>query len=148
MVWLPKDKVLFSGDLVEYGATPYTGDAYLTDWPATLDALEALAPQAVVPGRGDALVTPKQVRDGIDGTRAFITDLLTSAKQGVSAGHGLKQIYDETFASMSSNYGQWVIFEHCMPFDVSRAVDEAGGIRDPRIWTAERDVEMWQTLEN
>ena len=148
VVWLPKDKVLFSGDLVEYGATPYTGDAYLTDWPATLDALEALAPQAVVPGRGDALVTPKQVRDGIDGTRAFITDLLTSAKQGVSAGHGLKQIYDETFASMSSNYGQWVIFEHCMPFDVSRAVDEAGGIRDPRIWTAERDVEMWQTLEN
>ena len=31
--------------------------------------------------------------------------------------------------------------------DVSRAYDEAGGIADPRIWTAERDVEMWQALE-
>src|SRR5215210_6797648 len=25
VVWLPQDRVLFSGDLVEYGATPYTG---------------------------------------------------------------------------------------------------------------------------
>src|SRR5690606_13106904 len=37
VAWLPNEKVLFSGDLVEYGATPYTGDAYLTDWPQTLD---------------------------------------------------------------------------------------------------------------
>jgi glyoxylase-like metal-dependent hydrolase (beta-lactamase superfamily II) len=148
VVWLPKDKVLFAGDLVEYGATPYTGDAYLTDWPATLDAVEALGAHAIVPGRGDALVTPDQVRDGIAGTRAFITDLLASAKDGIKAGHDLKQIYGETMARMSPDYGKWVIFEHCMPFDVSRAVDEAGGVRDPRIWTAERDVEMWKALES
>ena len=42
VVWLPQERVLFSGDLVEYGATPYTGDAYLTDWPATRDAVEGL----------------------------------------------------------------------------------------------------------
>jgi glyoxylase-like metal-dependent hydrolase (beta-lactamase superfamily II) len=148
VVWLPKDKVLFAGDLVEYGATPYTGDAYLTDWPATLDAVEGLGARAIVPGRGDALVTPDQVRDGIAGTRAFITDLLASARQGIAAGHDLKRIYGETMARMSPDYGKWVIFEHCMPFDVSRAVDEAGGIRDPRIWTAERDVEMWKALES
>lgn len=148
VVWLPKDKVLFSGDLVEYGATPYTGDAYLTDWPGTLDKLEALGPSSVVPGRGDALVTPEQIKEGISGTRGFITDLLNAAKQGVSSGLSLKEIYDETFASLSPNYGQWVIFEHCMPFDVSRAVDEAGGITDPRIWTAERDIEMWKALES
>jgi glyoxylase-like metal-dependent hydrolase (beta-lactamase superfamily II) len=148
VVWLPKDKVLFAGDLVEYGATPYTGDAYLTDWPATLDAVEALGARAIVPGRGDALVTPDQVRDGIAGTRAFITDLLASAKDGIKAGHDLKRIYGETMARMSPDYGKWVIFEHCMPFDVSRAVDEAGGVRDPRIWTAERDVEMWKALES
>ena len=148
VVWLPKDKVLFSGDLVEHGATPYTGDAYLTDWPQTLDAVKALGPKAVVPGRGDALTTSEQVRDGIAGTRAFITDLLASAKQGVAAGHDLKQIYGETFARLSPKYGRWVIFEHCMPFDVARAVDEAGGLRDPRIWTAERDMDMWRALED
>ena len=34
-----------------------------------------------------------------------------------------------------------------MPFNVSRAYDEANGIDTPRIWTAERDVEMWRALE-
>lgn len=147
VVWLPGDKVLFSGDLVEYGATPYTGDAYLTDWPATLDALEALEPAAIVPGRGDALMTPDQVRDGLSGTRAFITDLLNAAKHGVAEGHDLNRVFKDSHAAMTPKYGDWVIYEHCMPFDVSRAFDEAQGIRDPRIWTAERDIEMWKTLQ-
>jgi len=41
IAWLPKERVLFSGDLVEQGATPYCGDAQLAEWPATLDALLA-----------------------------------------------------------------------------------------------------------
>lgn len=45
VVWLPQEKVLLSGDLVEYGATPYAGDAYFQDWPATLDAIAALEPE-------------------------------------------------------------------------------------------------------
>jgi hypothetical protein len=45
-------------------------------------------------------------------------------------------------------YGQWVIFDHCMPFDVTRAHDEANGHADPRIWTAERDRQMWAALES
>src|SRR5512136_3158384 len=45
VVWLPQDGILFSGDLVEYGATPYTGDAYLRDWPHTLAALRELKPE-------------------------------------------------------------------------------------------------------
>jgi len=148
VVWLPKEKVLFSGDLVEFGATPYTGDAYLIDWPTTLDAVEALGARALVPGRGDALTTSETIRDGIGGTRAFITDLLSSARNGVTAGHDLRQIYRDTMTHLSPKYGKWVIFEHCMPFDVARAVDEAGGVTDPHIWTAERDVEMWRALEN
>jgi hypothetical protein len=34
-----------------------------------------------------------------------------------------------------------------MPFNVTRAFDEAKGLDTPRIWTAERDVEMWRALE-
>jgi hypothetical protein len=45
-------------------------------------------------------------------------------------------------------YGQWVIFDHCMPFDVTRAYDEATQYADPRVWTAERDVAMWKALES
>ena len=50
VVWLPQQKVLFSGDLVEYDAACYTGDAYLADWPQTLDNLSALGADKLVPG--------------------------------------------------------------------------------------------------
>ncbi len=50
-------------------------------------------------------------------------------------------------SALQPRYGNWVIFEHCMPFDVSRAYDEAKGMDHPRIWTAERDIEMWSALE-
>jgi glyoxylase-like metal-dependent hydrolase (beta-lactamase superfamily II) len=147
VAWLPKEGVLFSGDLVEFGATPYTGDAYLREWPATLDRIAALAPRALVPGRGDALVTPDKVEEALRGTRAFITAMYESARAARAAGKDLKQAYDETRALLAPEFGHWVIFDHCLPFDVSRAYDEASGIGDPRIWTAQRDREMWESLE-
>lgn len=147
VVWLPKEKVLFSGDLVEYGATPYTGDAYLKDWPQTLANLRALGPEKLVPGRGAALKTPQEVEDGIAGTQAFVSGLYRSVAEGVAAGKNLKEIYRRTYERLEPDFGKWVIFEHCMPFDVTRAYDEASGIADPRIWTAARDREMWQALE-
>ena len=58
VAWLPQQKILFSGDLVEYDATPYAGDAYFKDWPQTLDALSALKPEQLVPGRGPAPAPP------------------------------------------------------------------------------------------
>ncbi|MGC1816538.1 MAG: MBL fold metallo-hydrolase [Casimicrobiaceae bacterium] len=147
VVWLPSEKILFSGDLVEYGATPYAGDAYYEDWPATLDAVAALRPEKLVPGRGASLTTPQQVQAGVAGTRAFIAELYAAVKAGAAAGKDLRSIYRETFEALKPKYGQWVIFEHCMPFDVSRAYDLATGHADPRIWTAQRDIEMWQALE-
>ena len=68
--------------------------------------------------------------------------------RGVRAGQDLKTIYSEAMAELRPKYGHWVIFEHCLPFDVSRAYDEATHFRDPRIWTAERDQQMWLALES
>ncbi|WDD96488.1 MBL fold metallo-hydrolase [Burkholderia sp. FERM BP-3421] len=147
VVWLPQEKVLLSGDLVEYGATPYAGDAYFQDWPHTLDAIAALRPEKLVPGRGAALKTPQEVADGLAGTRAFVSELYARVKAGAAEGRDLNAIYKDTFAALKPGFGDWVIFDHCMPFDVTRAYDEATGYPDPRIWTAERDREMWQTLE-
>ena len=146
VVWLPQQKVLFSGDLVEYGATPYAGDAYFSDWPATLDRVEALGATAIVPGRGDALTDAAMCREAIAGTRAFVSDVFASVKAGVAQGHDLRKVYADTDAALRPKYGHWVIYEHCMPFDVSRAFDEATGHAHPRVWTAERDQQMWAAL--
>jgi glyoxylase-like metal-dependent hydrolase (beta-lactamase superfamily II) len=147
VVWLPKERILFSGDLVEYGATPYAGDAYFQDWPQTLDNIAALKPAKLVPGRGAALQTEAEVAAGLAGTRAFIADVFGAVKAGAAAGKDLKAVYRETVDAVRPKYGHWVIFDHCMPFDVTRAYDEATKYADPRIWTAERDLEMWKTLE-
>ena len=147
VVWLPQERVLFSGDLVEFDATPYAGDAYFQQWPQTLDRLAALSPVALVPGRGAALQGEDQVARGLDGTRAFVSELFASVKAGAQAGKDLKSVYRETYQRLAPAYGRWVIFDHCMPFDVSRAYDEATRFPDPRVWTADRDQQMWQSLE-
>jgi glyoxylase-like metal-dependent hydrolase (beta-lactamase superfamily II) len=147
VVWLPQDRILFSGDLVEFDATPYAGDCYFEDWPATLDALAALRPAKLVPGRGAALQTPEAVARGLAGTRAFVAELYAAVRRGVASGRDLKAIYQEVMAELRPKYGHWVIFDHCLPFDVSRAYDEATAFPDPRIWTAERDKQLWAALE-
>jgi glyoxylase-like metal-dependent hydrolase (beta-lactamase superfamily II) len=147
VVWLPAERALLSGDLVEFGATPYAGDAYFKDWPQTLDKLAALKPAALVPGRGAALTTPADVAKGLQETRSFIADVYASVQQGVAAGKDLNAVYKDTYAALKPKYGHWVIFDHCMPFDVTRCYDEATQYADPRIWTAERDIEMWKALE-
>ena len=147
VVWLPGEGALLSGDLVEFGATPYAGDAYFKDWPQTLENLAALKPKALVPGRGAALTTPEDVSRGLTETRDFIADVYLNVQKGVAAGKDLNAVYKDTYAALRPKYGHWVIFDHCMPFDVTRCYDEATQYADPRIWTAERDIEMWKTLE-
>jgi len=147
IVWLPSQKVLFSGDLVEFNAGIYTGDAHLREWPESLEKLRALRPDKLVPGRGPALVTAADSIKAIEFTQNFVRALYASAKDGVSAGKNLKQVYEDARKKLDPVYGQYPIYEHCMPFDVSRAFDEASGIANPRIWTAERDQEMWKSLQ-
>jgi glyoxylase-like metal-dependent hydrolase (beta-lactamase superfamily II) len=147
VVWLPAERILFAGDTVEYGATPYCGDAHFADWPATLAAVAALGPERMIPGRGRSLMSRNEVNEGINGTVAFTHDLFVRVKHGVTSGQTLKQIYDEAMAALRPKYGHWVIFDHCMPFNITRAWDEARGLDHPRIWTAERDLEMWRALE-
>jgi len=146
IVWIPSQKVLFSGDLVEYKAGIYTGDAHLEQWPATLAKLSALNPKALVPGRGPALKSAADSLKAIRFTQDFVRGLLESARRGVKAGKSLKEVYESTKRRMDPAYGAYPIYEHCMPFDVSRAFDEASGIKHPRIWTAQRDIEMWKSI--
>ena len=147
VVWVPSERVLFSGDLVEADAACYTGDAQLEEWPTTLDVLAALGAQKLVPGRGPALLTPERVKAGLDYTRDFVTTLLGAAREAVAQGMNLNQAMGHARKAMDPKFGQVFIYEHCLPFDVTRAVDEASGIKHPRIWTAERDREMWHGLQ-
>jgi glyoxylase-like metal-dependent hydrolase (beta-lactamase superfamily II) len=147
IAWVEDEKVLFSGDLVEYEAGVYTGDAQLEEWPATLEALRALKAEAIVPGRGEAMKGQDDVNKALDYTKRWVTTLFQAGKEAASAGMDLKAAMAHTRKSMDPVFGHVFIYEHCLPFDVSRAYDEAKGIKNPRIWTAERDKEMWAALQ-
>ena len=145
--WVEEEKVLFSGDLVEYEAGVYTGDAQLEEWPATLEALRALKAEAIVPGRGEAMKGRADVDKALDYTKRWVTTLFQAGKEAAAAGMDLKAAMAHTRKSMDPVFGHVFIYEHCLPFDVSRAYDEAKGIKNPRIWTAERDKDMWAALQ-
>ncbi|MGC4395005.1 MBL fold metallo-hydrolase [Hydrogenophaga sp. T2] len=147
IAWVEAEKVLFSGDLVEYEAGVYTGDAQLEEWPATLEALRALQAEYIVPGRGEAMKGNANVNKALDYTKRWVTTLFQAGKEAVAANMDLKAAMAHTRKTMDPMFGHVFIYEHCLPFDVSRAYDEAKGIKNPRIWTAERDKEMWAALQ-
>ncbi len=148
IAWVEQEKVLFSGDLVEYQAGVYTGDAQLQEWPATLEALRALGATALVPGRGEAMQGAADVDKAIDYTKLWVETLFRCGKEAAAAELDLKGAMQHTRKSMDPIFGQVFIYEHCLPFDVSRAFDEAKGIKNPRIWTAQRDQDMWAALQS
>ncbi len=147
IAWVEEEQVLFSGDLVEYEAGVYTGDAQLEEWPATLEALRALNAQAIVPGRGEAMKGQVDVNKALDYTKRWVETLFRCGKEAAAQGLDLKASMAHTRKGMDPIFGHVFIYEHCLPFDVSRAYDEAKGIKNPRIWTAERDKEMWAALQ-
>jgi glyoxylase-like metal-dependent hydrolase (beta-lactamase superfamily II) len=147
IAWVEEEKVLYSGDLVEYEAGVYTGDAQLAEWPATLEALRALQPEFLVPGRGAAMRGNANCNKALDYTRRWVETLYRCAQEAVAQGMDLKAAMAHTRQAMDPVFGHVFIYEHCLPFDVSRAYDEASGIKHPRIWTAERDKEMWAALQ-
>ena len=146
VVWLADERICFAGDLVEARAAPYMGDAHIGDWRgATLDAVAALDAQQMVGGRGP-VVRGAAVASAIDDTRAFLAAVLDGTRAVREAGGTPAEAYRSAREALAPRYGSFPIFEHTMPFNVQRAWDELDGIDHPRIWTVERDREVWAAL--
>jgi glyoxylase-like metal-dependent hydrolase (beta-lactamase superfamily II) len=147
--WLPKHKILFAGDLVEAAAALYTGDAFHFDWSSgTLDAVKAFEAEVLIGGRGATAHGRDAVDAAIEQTRGFLQGMIEKVGEIHRAGGTLKEAFEATHAHLDPKFGMWPIFEHCLPFDVQRLWDEMDGIDWPRIWTAERDQEVWDKLQD
>jgi len=148
VAWLPGERILFAGDLVESQAALYTGDAYHREWSATtLDHVAALGARTLVGGRGAVARGTDAVSAAIDQTRHFLNVLDREVGTVHQRGGNLREAFHAAHAALVDRYGRWPIFEHCLPFDVARLWDELDGIRRPRIWTARRDREVWDQLQ-
>jgi glyoxylase-like metal-dependent hydrolase (beta-lactamase superfamily II) len=147
VVWLPEERVLFAGDLVEARAAPYMGDALVQEWQArTLDAVESLGAETLVPGRGPAL-RGSEVGHGIAETREYLRSIGEAVRGAHGRGASLREAGEEARAVLEPRFGEWWIFEHCFPFNVARCYDEGSGL-GPQVWTAEKDQEVWAALQS
>jgi len=148
VIHVPDENVMFTGDIVEYNSACYCGDGHFGDWGKTLDNISAFDVDAIAPGRGDALVGREQVNAGIDNTRDFLDSTWRPAARVAARGGSLKEAWDAVRAECDPKFSDYAIYEHCLPFNVARAFDEARGIDTPRIWTAQRDQDMWSDLQS
>ena len=144
---VPDENVMFTGDIVEYKSACYCGDAYFADWPTTLEAVRGFDVDAVAPGRGDALVGRDKVNEAIDLTRDFLESTYRPVAKVALGGGTLADAMAACRDACDAKFADYAIYEHCLPFNVARAFDEARGVWHPRIWTAERDAEMWAALQ-
>ena len=146
VAWLPAQKILFAGDLVESAAALYTGDAYHLEWMSTtLDNVASLDARVLVGGRG-AVARDDGVPAAIEQTRNFLRTMVHHVSAVRDEDGTLAEAFARAHSALAGEYGHWPIFEHCMPFNVARLWEELDG-GPHSIWTAERDQEIWAQLQ-
>lgn len=148
VISVPDQNVMFTGDIVEYHSACYCGDGHFADWGDTLNNIKAFEVDAIAPGRGDALVGQDMVNRAIESTHDFVDSTYRPVAKVAARNGSLKEAWDACRAECDPKFSDYAIYEHCLPFNVARAYDEARGIDTPRIWTAQRDLDMWEALQS
>ncbi|MBW2447943.1 MAG: MBL fold metallo-hydrolase [Deltaproteobacteria bacterium] len=85
VVYLPAEKILFTGDLLQPGA-PFLGDGYPDEWVLTLGAVAALPFDWVLPGHGE----PFQDRAVIETAKRFLLEFTAEVRGLRAEGHDAK----------------------------------------------------------
>jgi cyclase len=89
-VWLPHDRVLFSGDILVEDPFPYTGASWPVPWAAVLRDLEATAVAALVPGHGPVMRDHRYTRL----VRELMEAVTARVESGARRGLTLDQVQD------------------------------------------------------
>ena len=91
VVFLPRERMIATGDMITAGLS-YTGDAFVEEWPATLDAVLALDFDTVLPGHGGVFKGKDHIRNLQAYWRDFYQQATALRKQGVPPEEAAKRI--------------------------------------------------------
>jgi glyoxylase-like metal-dependent hydrolase (beta-lactamase superfamily II) len=90
-IWLPRERVLFAGDILVRSPLPYVGASWPVHWARVLRELEAVPVASIVPGHGPVMTDHAYTRD----VRALIEAALVRVEALVRKGRTLAQVQDE-----------------------------------------------------
>lgn len=96
--WLPKEKVLCTGDAAVNGPHNYTADGNIGNWPKVMEAALKLQPKFVLPGHG-----PSGGPEILSGQAGFMTELRKAAQLAVAQGKKADQM-----APLPAGVQNWV----------------------------------------
>ena len=81
VAWIPERKLLFTGDIIFNGGTPFALGGSVAGWLVALERIEALGAETIVPGHG-SVCGPEVIAD----VRAYLQFVQETAKRGMDAG--------------------------------------------------------------
>jgi cyclase len=103
MIFLPAERIVFTGDFFEgrpgAGVLSYLGDAFIDEWPASLERLKALDFDIIVPGHGAPLKERQQITDFQNYLRDFWRQARALRLQGVTAEQAAQKMDMSKFAA-------------------------------------------------
>lgn len=118
VAWLPDQGVLFTGDVLFHQCTPIGWEGTYDRWIGSLERLEALEPEVVVPGHG-----PVCGVEGLTAEREYLTYVRAEAAEHHAAGRTPWE------AAQRIELGPYAEWEEPwrLPFQVHRAYRELDG---------------------
>ncbi len=126
VVFLPKEKVVVTGDLLTNGI-PFMRDAYPVEWVATLESIAKLDWDFAIPGHGDVQKGKTQIGHLI----AYMKDLVAQVKEAVAKGNLLeetkKSVDLSRYAAGFAAYKTPAQFQRASDSAVERAFAEITG---------------------
>ena len=86
IVFVPQDRIAYVSELFFSDQFLYINDGYGLSWLKTLDAIEALPADILVPGHGSIPQDPKETRQGLHRFRQILVDLRDAVQQEIARG--------------------------------------------------------------
>jgi glyoxylase-like metal-dependent hydrolase (beta-lactamase superfamily II) len=106
MVFLPAERIVFTGDFFEgrpgAGILSYLGDAFIDEWPASLERLKGLEFDVIVPGHGAPLKERQQITDFQNYLREFWRQARALRGQGATLEQATQKM---DLSKFSTHYG-------------------------------------------
>ncbi|MCZ7578139.1 MAG: MBL fold metallo-hydrolase [Dehalococcoidia bacterium] len=118
VAWIPERKLLFSGDVIFNGGTPFALGGSVAGWLTALDRIEALGAEAIVPGHGE-VCGPEVIGE----VRSYLRWVQQSARAGFEKG---TPPLDLAAALDLGKFAEWHDRERLVP-NVHRVYSELRG---------------------
>lgn len=105
-IYLPENKIVFTGDVAQDGRVPYLGDSYPSDWPNTDDLLIELPVNRFVSGHG-----PIGSYETLVESRDFIHQLVEYTKFGLLESMNVDMLTTYVINKLAPQFGGWHKFD-------------------------------------